>query len=183
MPNARSSGHGSQPDRQGCNDEDGCHVDVGAFVVSGCDPAEILEAAEHALDHVAATVGDAVVMVRMLARRVRRDHRLASPCCQPVAQPFGIIGAVCDEPARCWNDRQQHLGTSQVVGLSGRDGERHGPAGLVGYGVNLSRPSAARSSDGLDEVPPFAPAAERCALMCVLSAEAPVTTPLCPLSA
>lgn len=60
------------------------------------------------------------------------------------------------------------------------EAQRQGPAGLVGQGVNLGRPSAARSADGIGIVPPFAPDAERCALMWELSAEVVPITPLDP---
>ena len=67
------------------------------------------------------------------------------------------------------------------MGLAGRHDEGQGPAKGVGYGMNLSRPSAARSPDGLGEVPPFAPAAERCALTWVESIAVVLTKPLDPL--
>jgi hypothetical protein len=38
--------------------------------------------------------------------------------------------------------------------------------------VELGRASAARATYGLVEVPPFAPAAERCAFTCVASIDA-----------
>ena len=55
--------------------------------------------------------------------------------------------------------------------------ERDGASEVIGQGVNLGRPSAARSADGVGEVPPFAPAAERCALTDVLSALVVPITP------
>jgi hypothetical protein len=49
--------------------------------------------------------------------------------------------------------------------------------------VELARLPAARVAEGLDEGPPFPPAAERCALMCVLSIAASPWIGLCPVSA
>ena len=118
----------------------------------------------------------------MLARRVRRDDDLAAPLGQPVAQLAGIIGAVGDQDLRGRDPREDVAEADQIVRLAGRERQGERPARRVGQGMNLGRPSAARSPDGIGEVPPFAPAAERCALMWVLSAEVVPTTPLDPVS-
>jgi hypothetical protein len=69
------------------------------------------------------------------------------------------------------------------VDIAGGQGKGDRTAVLIGQGVNLSRPSAARSADGVPEVPPFAPAAERCALTWVESTAAAPITPLEPVRA
>lgn len=113
----------------------------------------------------------------MFACGVRRDDCLAAPLRQPVAQSPGVVGAVGQEAARSRNAREQLRHTRQVVRLPGRQTERDGPPDLVGQGMNLGRPSAARSSNGLCELPPFPPEAERCAFTDVLSAlVVPMTT-------
>jgi hypothetical protein len=101
----------------------------------------------------------------MLAGRVRWDDSLATSFGQPVPQLAGIVGPVCDQLPRGWDARQERTHADQIVGLPGRDGEGQRPPRVIGYGVNFGRPSAARSADGVFEAPPFAPAAERCALM------------------
>ena len=93
-----------------------------------------------------------------------RDDRLASALGQPIAKLAGIVGTVGDQLLRRGDAFEQGGGTNQVVHLAGCHGESDRPADIVGQGVNLGRPSAARSSDGVLELPPFAPAAERCAL-------------------
>lgn len=118
-----------------------------------------------------------------LARRVGRDHGLAAPRGEPVAELVGIIGAIRDQRARQRRAFQQGAGADEIVAIARRDREGDGTAVLIGYGVNFSRPSAARSSDGVGEGPPFPPAAERCALTCVESIDAEETTPLDPVSA
>jgi len=91
----------------------------------------------------------------MLPRRVWRNDSLATAFIQPVAQPPGIIGTVCQEFLRR-RDASQKLGNAgQIVGLAGRQAQRDGPSDLIGQGVNLGRPSAARASDGLGELPLF----------------------------
>ena len=100
----------------------------------------------------------------VFAGRVRWDDGLAAAFGQPVPKLSGVVGTVGDQPTWGRNTIQQSLRPGQVVSLARRHDERERPAGDVGQRMNLGRPSAARSSDGVGEVPPFAPAAERCAL-------------------
>jgi hypothetical protein len=78
-----------------------------------------------------------------------------------LAELLGVIGSIGKEPSWCWNAAKKGGGADQLVRLTWRDRKGERAPGLVGYGVNLGRPSAARSADGVLEVPPFAPAAER----------------------
>ena len=119
----------------------------------------------------------------MFPRRVRRDDGFAAPLCQPVPELAGVVSAVGDQPLRRWNERQQGRCADQIVSLARRQRNGERSADLVSYGVNLGRPSAARSSDCLLEVPPFAPDAERCAFTYVESTDVVLTTPLEPLRA
>lgn len=79
----------------------------------------------------------------MLACRIWRDDGFAPPLFQPVAQPPGVIGAIRQQAARCWNMCQQLRYTGQVVRLAWRQAQRNGPPRRVGQGMNLGRPSAA----------------------------------------
>lgn len=117
----------------------------------------------------------------MLARRIGRDDRFTAPFSQPVAKHLGIVGPVGNQAF--WHRRLfQQLGSArQVVGLSRGQGKRKGPAFFIRQGMNFSRPSAPRSADGLCKVPPFAPDAERWALMWVESTAVVETMPLDPL--
>ena len=119
----------------------------------------------------------------MLAGWVWRDDRLTSAFGQPVAQLCGVIGPVGQELLRGWNALEKHGCTDQIMRLAWREREGDGAAQRIGYGMNFSRPSAARATDGLFEVPPFAPAAERCALMWVESTAVVDTTTLLPVRA
>ena len=122
--------------------------------------------------------------MRVLACRVWRDDRFASTLCEPVAQSGGVVGAVRQKPGRGRYPVQKDFSSGQIVRMTGREREGQGSSRSIGYGMNLGRPSAARASDRLTEVPPFAPDAERWALMWVESMAAVVaTTPLEPLSA
>ena len=119
----------------------------------------------------------------MLSCRIGRDDGLASALGQPVPELAGVIGPIGDQALRRGYTPEQGGRSDQIVGLPGRHGEGQRPAKVVGYGMNFGRPSAARSADGLLEVPPFAPAAERCALTWVESTAVVLTTPLDPLRA
>ncbi len=119
----------------------------------------------------------------MLAGWIGRDDSLAIALGQPVAELAGVISTIGNQPARRRNPSEERRGADQVVRLPGGEGKGPRSAGVIGYGVNFGRPSAARSADGVLEVPPFAPAAERCALTCVESTAVVLTTPLDPLRA
>ena len=105
-----------------------------------------------------------VVAVGMLARRIGRYDGLAAVLGQPISELAGVVGPVGDQLARQWGTLQKAPGAGQIMSVARRDGEGNRAAMVVGYGVNFGRPSAARAPDGMGEGPPFAPAAERCAL-------------------
>ena len=123
----------------------------------------------------------------VLTGGVWRDHGFAATLTKPVAQLSGVVGPVGDQFARRGHAAQQSSGAYEVVGLAGGQGERDRSAARIAQGMNFGRPSAARSTDGVFELPPFAPAAERCALTWVESIDAQsrvlLTTPLRPLRA
>ena len=77
-------------------------------------------------------------------------------------------------------DGQQVAGALQIVSIAGCQHQGAWPPRLVGQRVNLGGTSATGSADSLRQRPPFAPPAERCALMCMLSIEA-VTPPIRPV--
>jgi hypothetical protein len=134
------------------------------FIVPGCDAAKIREPTEHALDDIAAFVGGFVVAVRMLAGRIGRDYRLDPPLGQLLAQAVGITSSVGQEAAGMGDHADEAASTDQIVGITGRDHEGQRPADMIRQRVDFCRLPAARTSDGIVEGPPFAPAAERCAL-------------------
>ena len=119
----------------------------------------------------------------MLSCLVWRDDGLAAAFGEPVPETACIVGPVGDQALRRRDAGEQVGDSCQVVGLAWRQGEGQRPTKRVAQGVNLSRPSAPRSPDGLGEVPPFAPAAERWALTWVLSTAVVLTIPLWPLRA
>ena len=149
----------------------------------GGDAAEVLEPAEHALDAVTLAIEVAVVRDRDGSAAGRRDDGNRASFGKPGAQGIGVIGTVGQEMAdrACGSDQGgRHVA---VVDVSGAEPQYARPAGFVGQGVDFGGAAAARTADRLREVPPFAPAAERWALMWVASIAPPPHTPLMPVSA
>jgi hypothetical protein len=70
---------------------------MGAAVVSCCDPAPVLEPAEHAFDPVALLVDLLVIFDRLVATRTPRDAGLDADTCQSVTEPIAVIALVGDE--------------------------------------------------------------------------------------
>jgi hypothetical protein len=60
---------------------------------------------------------------------------------------------------------EQATHSDEVVDVTGRDQQDMGAADIIGQRVDFGRLTAARATDGVVKGPPFAPAAERWALM------------------
>jgi hypothetical protein len=161
-----------------------CGVIVaGELVVAGGDASEVLEPAEHALDAIALAVEGAVVRDGRGAAAGRWDDGAGAALGQPAAQGVGVIGTIGQEMAERAGRRDQGHSHGAVIDVAGAEPQDPRPAGIVGQGVDFGGAAAAGAADRLGEVPPFAPAAERCALMWVASIAPPPQTPLIPVSA
>ena len=84
----------------------------------------------------------------------------------------GVIPSISDEPSDGPSGIDQGSGQTDVVGVATAEQQDAGAASIVGQPMQLGGSSAARAAYCLEEVPPFAPAAERCALTCVASTDA-----------
>ena len=119
----------------------------------------------------------------MLAGRIGRDHRLDTAPCQPIPQAVSVVCSVSEQPTRRRNRRQQFARRWQVMTIAGCDQEGDRPAAILGQRVDFGRAPTARAADRLLEVPPFAPAAERWALMWVESMDIVPIWPVEPVKA
>jgi len=119
----------------------------------------------------------------MLARWIWRDHRLDAALCEPISQACCIVSSVGQQSARQAGRSQELSGAGQIVSVAGCDEKREWAPQIVGQRVDFGRPPAPRAADRVTEGPPFAPAAERCALMCVLSIDIVPVMPVEPVSA
>lgn len=141
----------------------------GKFVVAGGDSAPVFDPAPHALDPVASLVGPAIVGDRLGARCGRGDHGLGVLGRQPVAQMVGVIGAIGHEPPDRSGAVEKTGCDSDIVDVTGSQDEDARPALGIDERVELARAATPGLAERLLEGPPFPPAAERCALICVLS--------------
>lgn len=119
----------------------------------------------------------------MFAGWVGWDHSLDAALGQPIPKAIGVIGAVGQELS-WWRDSRQKIASGrQVVTIAGCDQEGDGSAAIFSQRVDFGGAAATRAADRLFEVPPFAPAAERWALMWVESIDIVPIRPLEPVSA
>ena len=119
----------------------------------------------------------------MLAGWIWRDHRLDAALCEPIAQASCIVSSVGQQSARQAGCSQELSGAGEIVSVAGGDEKRKRAPQIVGQRMDFGRPPAPRAADRVTKGPPFAPAAERCALMCVLSIDIVPIMPVEPVSA
>jgi hypothetical protein len=119
----------------------------------------------------------------MLAGWIWWDDRLNAALREPVTQASCVIGPICQEAAGQPSRRQELAGAGEIVCVAGRDQERKRAPQIICQRVDFGRAPAPRTADRMVEGPPFAPAAERCALICVESMAIVPTIPVEPVSA
>jgi hypothetical protein len=133
----------------------------GELVVSGGDPAKVLEAAEAALDDVAALVGALAERMDDNAIGFVGDHRRCAALDDLGAQPVAVVALVGEKLRHEWRERQD-IGRRGNVGiLAGRQVKDDRPAERIAQPVDLGRAPAAGAADGLILLPPFPPEAQR----------------------
>jgi len=118
----------------------------------------------------------------MLSRWIGWNNGFRSAFGKPIPELAGIVGPI-REQALGHRRAFQHLGrASQIMRITGCEDEGTRTAMLIGQRMDLCCTASARGADGVREGPPFAPAAERCALTYVEST-APLTTSRTPVRA
>lgn len=119
------------------------------LVVARCDGAVLLETGEEVLDQVASLVQVLVIAARR-TRGVpgRNDHRFACSLQRLDHPGVGVIGFVGNDGGRR-RVLQQHIGTVQIVGLSGRQVQTGRVAKRIDRSVDLGAQATATTSDGL----------------------------------
>lgn len=101
----------------------------------------------------------------MLAGRIWRDDRCDPSLREFVAQAVGVVSPIGQNPFWPMAHCEQAAHADEVVDVAGRDQQDMRTSDVIGQCVDFGRLSAARATDGVVEGPPFAPAAERWALM------------------
>jgi len=131
------------------------------LVVARGDPPEVLEAAEAALDDVAALVGSFVEAMENDAVGLVGDDGPCATIDDLRTQRVAVIPFVGDERAHGRRERQ-NIGRGSNIGVLAR-GQMKGdrPAERIAQRMDLGRAPAARSADRLSVLPPFPPEAQR----------------------
>jgi hypothetical protein len=78
---------------------------------------------------------------------------------------IGVVGTVCEEALEAPDPAEQGAREADIVDVAGRQEQDMGSATDIAQGVELARFAPARLTERLEVGPPFAPPAERCALM------------------
>jgi hypothetical protein len=134
---------------------------VAEAVVAGGDAAEVLEAAEHALDGVATAVEGRREAILPASVGLGRDVRHCAGRLDLAADRVGVVALVAMQDAARRQPFEELRSSRAIRHLSARQHESKRAAQLVGQGMDLGRPSAARAADCLIELPPLPPDAER----------------------
>ena len=132
-------------------------------IVSGCDPTEVLEPAEHPFDGVAVPVEVRREAVLPDPVGFGRDVRRGAFFLDFPAHGIGVIALVGMNQIGLRYLIEQGVGGDAIGNLAAGQQERDGAAVLVGQGMDFGRASAARAADRLAALPPFPPEAQRCA--------------------
>jgi hypothetical protein len=120
----------------------------GEFVVACGDGAKVLEFVEEALDEIALAVEREVASPRDLAIGLWGNHESDLPPVEGVDQRIGVVSLVTDQSL--WIGAiDQRLCARQIVGLPGREHQRHGVAKGIDERVDFGRQPAAGSADRL----------------------------------
>ena len=105
----------------------------------------------------------------LYAVRLVRNDGLGASLLQPLAQFRAVVGPIADEFLGRVDPTDQARGRRAVVRLASGQQDGKKTALSICECVDFRVAPAARAANRLSLLPPFPPAAERCALTCVLS--------------
>ena len=133
---------------------------MGETVVSGCNSAEVLEAAEHALDGVAVAIEIWREAIFPAAVDLGRDLRRGAPTLDFATDGIAVVPFVAMQDVEA-PAVQQRIGRGAVSDLAAGQQERNWAAGAIGQRMDFRRPPTAGTADRLREFPPLPPEAQR----------------------
>ena len=134
---------------------------MGEAIVSGSDSAEVLEAAEHALDGVTIAVEEGREAVLPAPIGLGRDIRCGALALDFATDGVAVIPFVAMEDRGGAHAFEQGIGRHAVGDLAAGQQEGDGTAETIGQRVDFDGSPVARAADGLRELPPFPPEAQR----------------------
>ncbi len=134
---------------------------MGEAVVSSGDPAEVLEAAEHALDgvSVAIEIGREAVLPSPVG--LGRDVRRGALALDLATDGVAVIALVTMQDFGGGDLVEQHICGGAIGDLAAGQQEVDRAAEAIGQRVDFRRPPAAGTADRLRELPPLPPEAQR----------------------
>ncbi len=133
-------------------------------VVSGGDSAEVLEAAEHALDGIALPVEDGRKAVLPTPIGFGRNVRGGAFAFDLSTDGIAVIAFVAMQDVGFRHELQKGVGRRAIGHLAAGQEEGDRAASTVGQGVDLGGAPPSGAAYGLTEFPPFPPEAQRWAL-------------------
>jgi hypothetical protein len=124
------------------------------LVVSRCDPPEILEPAETALDDVAVFISLLVVADFLFAVGFAGDDGLDAALLEESPDRIGIVALVGEEFLDAGDEADAFFGHPTIGGIARREDERPGSAKPVHDRMDLAVAAAFRKPDRLKIRPP-----------------------------
>lgn len=141
-------------------DIDEAEETVCGFVVTGRQPAAVLQFVETTLDHIAQCVDGHVDSLAHLSVLSHRDHWQGVAALDIFPNFIRVIAPVCDQDGWLRQVVGHHQIIAGVVGiLPRRDLGPHREASAVDAEMDLGREATSRTAKSLFRSPPFAPAA------------------------
>ena len=134
---------------------------MGKTVVASGDPAEVLEAAEHALDGVAVAVEHGREAVFPDAIALRWNVRRGPQALDLSANGIAVVALISIQNIGCGHPVEQRVGGNAIRHLAAGQEERDRAAEPIGERVDFRGAPAARATDRLIVLPPFPPEALR----------------------
>ena len=130
-------------------------------MVSGGDPAEVLDASEHALDGVAIAIKGWREAVFPAPVGFGRNVRRGALALDLAADGVAVIALVAIQDPGPGHAVEQRVSGDAVRHVAAGQEERHRAAEMVGERVDFRGAPAARAADRLGELPPFPAEAQR----------------------
>ena len=134
---------------------------MGEPIVSRCNPSEVLETSEHALDGVAIAIEVGREAVLPAPVDLGRDVGCGALALDLLADGIGVIALVTMQDFGRTQPVEQGIRRYAIGHLAAGQQERDRAAEAVGQGMDFRGPSAARTADRLGEFPPLPPEAQR----------------------
>ena len=136
----------------------------GQPVVAGGNSPEVLQPIERAFDAPAQLVEALAEAERLLPVAAVRNDRLGSALIQSLAQLGAVVSLVAEQAFRRLYSAYKPLGDRTIVCFASGQEDGYEAAFSICECVNLRVAPSARTANSLFLLPPFPPAAERCAL-------------------